>query len=308
MRLVVSASDAGKRADKLLSAAIEGVGRTRIKRLFAEGRVRVVAEDGRARRVQKGDVVQEGQIVEVEVDAADYDAVPDADAPLTIVLETDRVVVADKPSGMPTAPLAPAEKGTLANALLARYPEMKAVGFSSREPGICHRLDTDTSGLVLSARDVAAFEVLTRALREGRLEKKYLLVCQAEGLAESGVIDIPIAPHPKDRRRVLACVHPRDVARNAPRPASTSYVVKSTHGPYALVEASAPKALRHQIRAHFAAIEHPLAGDVLYGGPSAPGLGRQALHAHRIVWRGDDVVPAFDVTSPLPEDIARLVP
>jgi 23S rRNA pseudouridine1911/1915/1917 synthase len=132
----------------------------------------------------------------------------------------------------------------------------------------------------------------------------------AADLPESGTIDIPLAPHPKDRRRVYACVHPRDVARLAPRPATTTYQRIREHGGWALCEAKAAKAGRHQIRAHFAAIGHPLAGDALYGGPPLPGAGegsRHALHASRIVWKGDAVVPAFAIESPLPSDLAALV-
>jgi 23S rRNA pseudouridine1911/1915/1917 synthase len=237
--------------------------------------------------------------------------VPGPEVPLQVLLETPHVVVLDKPAGQPTAPIDPGERGTLANALVARYPEMATIGFSPREPGLCHRLDTGTSGLVLAARTEAAFVTLTRALKDGRLDKRYLVVCAAEDLPESGTIDIPLAPHPKDRRRVYACVHPRDVARLSPRPASTSYVKIRERGPWALVEVKAAKAARHQIRAHFAAIGHPLVGDALYGGPELPGAtpgARHALHAHHILWKGDATVPVFAIESPLPADIAALVP
>jgi 23S rRNA pseudouridine1911/1915/1917 synthase len=253
-------------------------------------------------------VAATGDVVEVDVGPGDAagGAVPEPDAALDVLLERDDVVVVDKPAGQPTAPLDPGERGTLANALVARYPEMAGVGFSAREPGLCHRLDTETSGCVLAARGEEAFETLTRALKEGRLDKRYLLLCAAADLPETGTIDIPLAPHPKDRRRVYPCVHPRDVARYAPRAAITTYRTVRVQGDLALVEASAPKAARHQIRAHFAAIGHPLAGDALYGGPAAPGLTRHALHAQAITWGGDAVVPAFAVRSPLPADLAAL--
>src|SRR5262249_5589367 len=160
--------------------------------------------------------------VEVEIEPIEDAgrALPDAGVPLVIAFETERVVIVDKAPGVPSAPIAPGEKGTIANALVARYPEMAALGFSPREPGLCHRLDTGTSGLLLAARTAAAFTTLTSALKEGRLDKRYLLLVSAADLPESGTIDFPLAPHPKDRRRVYACVHPRDVARYAPRPAA----------------------------------------------------------------------------------------
>jgi 23S rRNA pseudouridine1911/1915/1917 synthase len=314
VRIPITADEAGARLDKLLVQKVPGLGRADAKRLFAEKRVRVLAGgEGRGRPAHKGDLTVAGDVVELDMDEAARGSacVAEPEAPLEIMLETAQVVVIDKPAGQPTAPLDPGERGTVANALLGRYPEIAAIGFSPREPGLCHRLDTGTSGLVLAARTKPAFDTLTRALKEGRLDKRYLVICEAKDLPESGTIEIPLAPHPKDRRRVYACVHPRDVARYAPRPASTTFTRLSEHGRWALVEARAPKAARHQIRAHFAAIEHPLAGDVLYGGPPLPGhegeTGRHALHAHHITWKGDADVPAFTVESQLPADLQALL-
>lgn len=312
VKVEVPSEHAGVRLDKLLVLLIPGLGRAGAKRLFSEGRVRVLGGEGRSpRRAAKGDLGAAGQVLEVDLDADDTgasQAVAEPEAPLVIVLETSDLVVVDKPAGQPTAPLSPGERGTVANALLGRYPEMKDCGFSPREPGLCHRLDTDTSGLLLAARTPEAFETLTRALKAGELDKRYLLVTSAVDLPETGTIEIPLAPHPKDRRRAYPCVHPRDVARYAPRPATTRYEVIAADGTWALCEASAPRALRHQIRAHFAAIGHPLAGDALYGGPEVPGLRRQALHASSITWRGDARIPAFSCRSPLPADLAAIAP
>ena len=240
-------------------------------------------------------------------DVAVPGAVPEPEAALNIRLETDQVVIVDKPPGQPTAPIRPGETGTLANALVGRYPEMAAIGHAPREPGLVHRLDTDTSGLVVAARSAAAFETLTRGLKAGMLDKAYLLVCEAEGLGETGTVEIPLAHHPKDKKRMYPCTHPRDVERYAPRPASTSFKLIRKVGRWALVEARAQAALRHQIRAHMAAIGHPLANDLLYGGPEVPELGRHALHASYVRWSGDAVVPAFEIRSPLPDDLAPLV-
>lgn len=305
----VSAEDVGARLDKLVVARTEGLGRAAAKRLFDEGRVRVIPSGKeRPRKAAKGDVACLGDVVQIDFDEGTAaGAVPDPDAPLAVVLERDDLVVVDKPAGQPSAPLQPGERGTVANAVLARYPEVASIGFSAREPGLVHRLDTDTSGLLLVARTPAAFETLSRALKEGRLDKRYHLLCQGGDLPETGTIEIPLAPHPKDRRRVYPCVHPRDVARYSPRPAVTEYTRKRPCGDLWLVEARAAKASRHQIRAHFAAIGHPLAGDELYGGPSVPGLARHALHAASIVWTGDPVVPAFHAISPLPEDMRKIV-
>ncbi len=310
MRIVLSEADAGERLDKLIVKAVPGLGRAAARRLFEQGKVRVfeVGHD-RGRRAAKGDVAPAGGAIDVDLEAGvATGAAADGELPLTIALETDQVVVVDKPAGQASAPISPGERGTIANALVARFPEMAGIGFSPREPGLCHRLDTGTSGLLVAAKTRAAFDELTRALKEGRLDKRYLLICASEGLPETGTIEFPLAPHPKDRRRVLACVHPRDVARNAPRPASTSFRIVRVAGAWALVEASAPKASRHQIRAHFAALGHPLLGDALYGGAplDIPRAGH-ALHAHHVTWKGSAVVPAFTIESPLPAELEAIL-
>jgi 23S rRNA pseudouridine1911/1915/1917 synthase len=187
---------------------------------------------------------------------------------------------------------------------VGHYPELAGVGYTELEPGLLHRLDTDTSGLLVAARTAEAFERLKVGLKADRLTKSYLLVCREEGLPDHGTIEFPIASHPKDQRRVYACVHPRDVARYSPRPASTSYTVQQRGPKWALVHVDVARALRHQIRVHFAAIDHPLAGDVLYGG-EAVAMGHHALHATRVAFDDDEL--GFDVTSPLPPDAASLV-
>jgi 23S rRNA pseudouridine1911/1915/1917 synthase len=307
---VVPADLAGARLDKA-AVALGHLSRARVKRAIESG---AVVLNGRAR--PKGAVVAAGDVIRIHVGQVpdpEIPAVPSPGAPLVVRYESAGVLVVDKPAGQPSAPLRPGETDTLANALVGYYPELASIGYSPREPGLVHRLDTDTSGLVVVARTAQAFEALKAALKEDRLVKTYLLVCAGEGLADQGTIAYPIANHPKDQRRVLPCVHPRDVMRYAPRPAETKYHVLARNpedgSPWALVEAEVSRALRHQIRAHFAAIEHPLAGDVLYGGAEVRALGRHALHAARVSFDGGgDPALAFDVHSPLPPAMAALVP
>jgi 23S rRNA pseudouridine1911/1915/1917 synthase len=299
----------GVRLDKALAQLVPDLSRARVKRAIELGAVHV-----NGRRLPKGGTVASGDTLQIEVGrVAETAAIASPGAPLVVVYETSNVVVVDKPPGQPTAPIRPGETGTLVNAILGRYPELVPrdaqtyVGHSLREPGLVHRLDTDTSGAVLLARTAAAFEKLKAALKDGRLDKRYELVCTGDGLSDEGAIEFPLANHPKDQRRVQACVHPRDVERYGPRPASTHYRVLRRAGGWALVEVQVSKALRHQIRAHFAAIGHPLAGDELYGGSVIRALGRHALHAARIVYGGDAEIPAFDIRVPMPKDMALLV-
>jgi 23S rRNA pseudouridine1911/1915/1917 synthase len=307
--LVVPESLDGARLDKAIATLLPDFSRARVKRAIELGAVRV-----NGRRLPKGGTVAIGDAVRIDVaQVTDAPAVATPDAPLKVVLETEQVVVVDKPANQPTAPLRPGETGTLVNAILGRYPELvpedkdSFIGHSSREPGIIHRLDTETSGAVVVARTAAVFEALKAALKEGRLDKRYLLVCASDGLPDEGTIEFPLASHPKDQRRVQACVHPRDVARYEPRPACTRYRVVERSGMWALVEAKVEKALRHQIRAHFAAIGHPLAGDELYGGVAIRALGRHALHAAQVTYPGGAGIEAFEVRLPLPKDMATLV-
>lgn len=313
----------GARLDKALTV-LASVSRSGAKALLEAG-VRV-----NGRRAVKGSVVHAGDTLEIASgDEEDPNALPDPEVALDVRLETDSIVVVHKPPRLASAPLRGGERGTLANGLVARFPEISGIGSDAREPGLVHRLDTDTSGVVIAARNAEAFDEIKAALRDGLLEKHYLAivapgtssnrassvgVAASEGaLADSGTIDIPIAPHPKDKRRVFACVHPRDVARLKPRDATTQYKVlkrwETEDGEArALVDATASRALRHQIRVHFAAIGAPLVGDGLYGGPSAPELGRHALHASRVGYRGGAHVKGFYVDTPLPEDMAALLP
>jgi 23S rRNA pseudouridine1911/1915/1917 synthase len=307
--LVVPASLDGVRLDKAIAQLVPELSRARVKRAIELGAVRV-----NGRRLAKGGAVATGDSLRIDLtQVLDVPALPSVEMPLKVLLETERVVVVDKPPGQPTAPLRPGETGTLVNAVLGKYPELVPpdvntfIGHSAREPGIVHRLDTETSGAVVVARDAAAFEELKLALREGRLEKRYVLVCAGEGLPDEGMIELPLANHPKDQRRVYACVHPRDVLRYEPRPACTRYRVLQRSGAWALVEVRVGKALRHQIRAHFAAIGHPLAGDELYGGVVIRALGRHALHAASVAFSGGAVVAPFEVSVPLPRDMAALL-
>jgi 23S rRNA pseudouridine1911/1915/1917 synthase len=307
--VVVPESLNGARLDKAIAHLLPELSRARVRRAIELGSVRV-----NGRRQPKGALVVHKDLLRIDVSqVADAPALGTPGAPLKVILETPQLVVVEKPAGQPTAPLRPGETGTLVNALLGRYAELVTdrihglVGHSPREPGIIHRLDTETSGVVVAARTAEAFATLKAALKEGKLDKRYLLLCAEQGLPDEGTIDIPLANHPKDQRRVLACLHPRDVMRYEPRPARTQYKVLRRSGVWALVEARVHKALRHQIRAHFSAIGHPLAGDELYGGPVIRALGRHALHAASVAYAGGGGIDAFEASAPIPKDMAAML-
>ena len=150
---------------------------------------------------------------EIRASFEDDAALPDAAAPLNVRLELPELLVVEKPAGQPSAPLAPGELGTVANALVARYPEMAGVGYRPREPGLLHRLDTQTSGLLVAARSEASFAALKAALSGGLLEKRYLAVVTDHGLERQGRVESVLSVDPKHPERVLVSAEvlpPRD--------------------------------------------------------------------------------------------------
>jgi 23S rRNA pseudouridine1911/1915/1917 synthase len=255
------------------------------------------------RRARKGDRASAGD--EVIITFKDAWVVPEPELALDVRLTRPELVVVSKPAGMPSAPLAPGERGTLVNALVARFPEMLGIGYTAREAGLLHRLDTETSGLLVAARSAECFQSLLAGLRSGELRKRYLAVVESAGLPNTGTIDFPLGPHPSDPRKVAVAESPATYRHEA----ETRYHVLERGPRWALVELDAARAFRHQVRAHLAAIGHPIAGDVRYGGRTEAPLGaRHALHASRIEWASRDIdVAPFSVVDEVPASFVSLL-
>lgn len=283
----VDAERAGQRLDKLLVQHVPELGRAGARELIRTGAVRV---DGR--RARKGQPVATGAKIELVLPPAEL--LPEPAAPLDVRWQGDHAVVVYKQPGQPTAPLSTRERGTLAGALLGRFPEMQRVGYGPREPGLLHRLDTHTEGLLLAARSAPAFDALRRAMDQGLLRKRYRALVETAD-AESGEVDCALEPDPRDRKRVSA---------TEGRAASPTRwrVVRRTAAGAALVEADVSRAYRHQVRAHLAHAGMSIVGDVLYGAHRdetfADGF---ALQASYIAWAGDGTLDGFEVEADLPE-------
>lgn len=300
LELLARETDGGDRLDKFLARHVPGVGRHKAAELCQRGQVRI---DGQ--RAKKSALVHVGAKITLELDEPES-LQPEPELALDLRLERPEFVVVNKPAGMPTAPLDTRERGTLCGALLARYPEMHGVGHRAREPGIVHRLDTQTSGLVLAARSAEAFTRLNQALEREELQKRYFAIVRAAGLADAGEISRALAPDPghPERVRVLEDGDRSSYARHK----VTRYRVKRVVAERALLEVEVGSAFRHQIRAHLAAIGHPIAGDAVYGGESLRELGaRHALHASQLSWPGTPSMTGFTVYEPLPPDLAALL-
>jgi 23S rRNA pseudouridine1911/1915/1917 synthase len=300
VEFVARGEDGGKRLDKFLNERIEDLGRQQAAELCAAGHVRI---DGK--RAKKSALITVGAKISVELGEPEFLAA-EPELPLHVRLERPELVVVNKPAGMPSAPLKNSERGTLCAALLGRYPEMLGVGYRAREPGIVHRLDIQTSGLVLAARNADAFSRLTRALEIEAIQKRYLALVAPETIPEIGEISRALAPDPAHPERVRV-LEPGDLTGYA-RQKTTRYRVLRSGAGRALVEVEVGSAFRHQIRAHLAAIGHPILGDAVYGGQRVPELGaRHALHASRISWPGDASLAGFTVEEPLPPELSRLL-
>lgn len=297
MRARVGDALQGHRADEAVLKLFPGFSRQEAKQLFEAGRVRA---DGK--RLKKGDRVQRDQ--ELSVDAPPTPIAADDTIPLEVLFESADFVIANKPAGLPTAPLTRTDSRSLAAALLARYPELAGVGFREREPGLVHRLDTETSGVVLAARSDAAFRAARAAFESHGFEKRYLAVTLS-GLPDAGVVDTLLGPDSADPRRVRVFT---EAPGGYAKPCVTRYRVLERGARFALVELSVERAFRHQIRAHLAHLGFPIAGDAVYGGPPAPELGaRHALHGSYIAWAGDALRAGFRAEAALPAELRALV-
>jgi 23S rRNA pseudouridine1911/1915/1917 synthase len=290
--LLVPPTADGQRLDSFLAAAVPGLSRARIQRLIAAGHVQVGGRPSRAAaRLRAGDAVT------LEVPPVEQVALEPEDLPLCIVYEDDDVLVVDKPAGLVVHPAPGHPRGTLANALLSHWRGAPAAGPEGLRLGLVHRLDKDTSGLLVVARHPAAQASLVRQMQEGRIEKRYLALVRGQPSPPSGVIEAPIGRDPRDRTRMGV--------RPAGRAARTHYRTLELLGAYALLELKLETGRTHQIRVHCRALGHPIVGDPVYGVTDRRlAIGRQFLHAAdlRFAHPRDGRPLAF--TSPLPSDLA----
>lgn len=290
--MLVTPEQAGERLDRYVAGQVPDLTRSQVKNLIEAGHILV-----NERSVRPSHLLRPGDAIHVLLPEPQPVGILPEDIALHIVYEDDDVVVVDKPAGMVVHPAPGHTRGTLVHALLHHYPDMQ-IG-SSLRPGIVHRLDQGTSGLLVVARNDYAMRLLTTQQKERQMHKVYLAVVEGRMKETAGVIDAPIGRHPVDRKRQAVVANGR-VAR-------THFCVLEELGSYTLVEVTLETGRTHQIRVHFSHQHHPVLCDPLYG-PRRPrarfGLDRQFLHAHKLGF----VLPGSGVwheyTSPLPPDLA----
>ena len=310
-RGLVEAAEAGARLDAWLAGRLAGLSRMRVKGLIEGGRVVV---GGRV--VKAAHRLQPGERVEVSIPPAPRDGLAAEPVALSVVFEDEHVLVVDKPVGMVTHPGAGRPTGTLAAAALAHAPGMAGVG-SPRRPGIVHRLDKGTSGLIVLAKTQVAYDALTAQLARRTVSRRYLCLAQGSVRRAQGVIDTAIGRDPRSRVRMAV------LGEGKGKRAVTHFRVLERFGTAAgavsFIECRLETGRTHQIRVHMASLGHPLLGDETYRGRrAAPAgdarlteliaeLGGVALHAAGLAFAHPTTGAPMDFSCPLPDRIGRIL-
>lgn len=285
--LTVSEEDAGLRLDQFLAAPLGS--RAQAQAAIEAGRVAV---DGAPR--PKRHVLQAGEFVTVEPREPSPARSPADEAPFRVAYEDEFLLVVDKPAGVVVHPARGHATGTLAQALAGRA----AGGDDPWRAGIVHRLDRDTSGLLVVAKSEEIHRALKALLARRRMTREYLALVDGHPPARTGTIDAPIGRDRRDRLKM-------SIDTDQPRAARTHFEVERRLPDTALLRVRLDTGRTHQIRVHLAAIGHPVCGDPVYGQADCYGLGRQFLHAHRLSFPHPVTDAVLDVISPLPEDLER---
>lgn len=301
LSFIVGPAEAGLRLDCVIAARYPAVPRSRVREAILAGAVRV-----NGRPCLKSDKAPAGATVAIESlpEGSDMRVEPDPSVPLDVLYEDADLLAFNKPAGRPVHPNARGERGTLMNGAVARYPELASIGDRPLMAGALHRIDTNTSGLVLAARTPAAFATLREEFTRQSVTKIYLAL--VEGRVEKpGRVEGDLAHDPKFRGHILpasAVAHPDRLLH-----ARTDFRVKQALGDYTLLEVTILTGVTHQIRCQLAAAGHPIVNDVLYGARPVPGCPRHFLHAASATFRHPSTGAALTLAAPLTPDFQKFL-
>ncbi|PBB05321.1 RluA family pseudouridine synthase [Salimicrobium humidisoli] len=290
-QLKVEAADASKRIDKWLSDHLEDVSRAQVQQWIREHHVSV-----NDRHVKSNYKIQEGDLVAWSVPEVKPAAIEKENIPLTIVYEDEDVLVVNKPVGMVVHPSAGHYSGTLVNALLYHCDDLSGINGVER-PGIVHRIDKDTSGLLMVAKHDKAHQHLADQLQEKTVEREYEAIAHGVIAHDHGTIDAPIGRDPKERQRMAVTEEGKD--------AVTHFTVERRFEEFTHLTCKLETGRTHQIRAHMRYIEHPLAGDHKYGPRKTLALPGQALHARTLSFTHPVSGERMKFTAPAPEHFQK---
>ncbi|MHB1455990.1 MAG: RluA family pseudouridine synthase [Armatimonadota bacterium] len=311
-KLVVDQENEGVRLDAYLASQCADISRSAIRRMIDDGCVTV---GGVAQKPSYK--LKESDIVQYEIPDAKPTDMAAEDLPIEIVYEDDDLIVVNKPRGMVTHPAPGSPAGTVVNAILARCGSLSSVGGIER-PGIVHRLDKDTSGLMVIAKTDAAHKSLQAQIQARTAERKYLALVWGNPRFENAVVDAPIGRHPADRKKMAVITSTEYKSRNA----FTELSVVKRMGTFALIEAKLQTGRTHQVRVHAAYAGYAVVGDPLYSGnrrlqsgrPSyvlpvnrmIDALGGQALHAYSLSFTHPRTNELIEFTSEMPPKMKAL--
>ena len=294
--LILTVPESGLRLDSLLADRVEGLTRSAAQRLIAQGLVTAAG-----RPLAKNSRLEAGEVLSVLLpEPAPLEARPQ-DIPLDVVFEDEDVIVVNKPAGLVVHPAPGHPDGTLVNALLFHCAgSLSGVGGALR-PGIVHRIDRDTSGLLIAAKNDLAHQALAAQLQDHSLSRTYEAVALGNLREDRGTVDAPIGRHPTDRKKMAV------TDRNS-RPAVTHYEVLARYRGCCHIRCRLETGRTHQIRVHMAYLGHPLLGDTVYGAKKpVPGLPGQCLHAAALRFRHPRTGEEMEVTCPLPPAFRALL-
>jgi 23S rRNA pseudouridine1911/1915/1917 synthase len=288
--LELTADRSGERLDTFVARRCPELSRSHARRLIDEGLVTVDGRQGKP-----SERVTAGLNVSVTIPPPEAIELAPEDIPLTIIYQDGDIIVLDKPAGLTVHPAPGHPSGTLVNALLAACPDLRGIAGTLR-PGIVHRLDKDTSGLMVVAKNDRAQRALQRQLKDRDVHKTYLALVHGVPKPREGLIEAPIGRHPKNRKKMAVVAGGRE--------AITKYRVREelAGGRYSLLEVEPVTGRTHQIRVHMAALGHPIAGDATYGKRSDI-IARQALHASKLAFAMPLGGRTVEFESPLPSDM-----
>ncbi|HVF70964.1 MAG TPA: RluA family pseudouridine synthase [Chthoniobacterales bacterium] len=294
-KLTVEPGEGGQRLDRYLAGALPDFSRSRLQTLIKDGFVTLNGDAVRPR-----DAVRAGDAIVLRLpDIVKVEAQPEAIA-LDVLFEDDDLLVLNKPAGIVMHPGAGHAQHTLVNALLAHCTNLSGIGGKER-PGIVHRLDKETSGALVIAKNDSAHRGLSKQFAARTMSKVYLALVAGRPQKPSGVIDKAIARHPVHRQRM-------SIARRQGRSAKTEYRVLRSNGEVSLVECVLHSGRTHQIRVHLHHLGHPVLGDKLYGGKRAGDYPRQMLHAWKLGFTHPRSEEALTFTAPIPADFEAATP